>query len=125
MQHSPHSPLSPSGPALFDPLQSPSSRQKSSIWAPRPLVSDTTWPRHVDTFGRRFREFDSPQQRSDPYRSHYRSGNALEEDVFGPVGFAATPRKYNVGAIGDGRKRSSPDLDDSVCLFFPYTSHSL
>jgi pumilio RNA-binding family len=31
------------------------------------------------------------------------------EDVFGPIDFLCADNKKDVGAIGDGRKRASPD----------------
>ncbi|KAI6097269.1 ARM repeat-containing protein [Pisolithus croceorrhizus] len=35
------------------------------------------------------------------------------EDVFGPAGTASPPRKKDIGAIGDGRKRGNPEFQDS------------
>jgi pumilio RNA-binding family len=102
---------------LFDPLHSSysSRRQQTSIWAPRPLLSDASWPKSLDNFSRRFPERDGIQ-RSDLVNP----GSNSVEDVFGPVGFLDTSRKKSVGAIGDGRKKSSPDLEDTVCYIYIY-----
>ncbi|KAI6154223.1 ARM repeat-containing protein [Pisolithus tinctorius] len=35
------------------------------------------------------------------------------EDVFGPAGIVSPPRKKDIGAIGDGRKRKSPEFEDN------------
>ncbi|KAF8837623.1 ARM repeat-containing protein [Paxillus ammoniavirescens] len=80
-----------------------------SIWAPQPQPSESTWPHAIDTFSR------------DAENAAFRSQKDLQrfnptfggEDVFGPVGLVGPPRKRDIGAIGDGRKRQSPDFGDN------------
>ncbi|KAL4251284.1 hypothetical protein ABKN59_006741 [Abortiporus biennis] len=80
---------------LFEPVP-PSSRHSTaaSIWAPQPQPSDTTWTRVIDSIAR----IDQPHH---------------GEDVFGPIGYASQLRKKDVGAIGDGRKKSVSDPDET------------
>jgi pumilio RNA-binding family len=40
------------------------------------------------------------------------------EDVFGPIDFLCVDNKKDVGAIGDGRKRASPDNVNSISFVF-------
>ncbi|KAF8971874.1 armadillo-type protein [Flammula alnicola] len=98
----------------YDP-NPPRSRQSSgllgSIWAPQPQPSETTWPRALDSFSR-VAERDAEQF----YRSDARDA-ALQpiisrEDVFGST---HPPQKVTreIGAIGDGRKKNSPDYEDT------------
>ncbi|KAG2052679.1 ARM repeat-containing protein [Suillus hirtellus] len=83
----------------------------ASIWAPQPQLLDSTWPKAIDSFSR---DAEKELQRSGcvPYGRNFVSGNG-SEDVFGPVGLVGMPRKRDIGAIGDGRKKQSPDFDDS------------
>jgi len=93
----------------FDGDQSlPRSRQlsASSIWAPQPQPSEATWPKAFDSFSR---VVDHPDLR------HSTSFPITREDVFGPVGFQDGPRKRDVGAIGEGRKKASPEFENNVC----------
>ncbi|KAF9550593.1 ARM repeat-containing protein [Agrocybe pediades] len=80
-----------------------------SIWAPQPQPSETTWPRTLDSFSRvaerEAQQFPRPDVR----------GGALQpiisrEDVFGPQPTQNASKE--IGAIGDGRKKNSPDYDD-------------
>ncbi|KAH7924798.1 ARM repeat-containing protein [Leucogyrophana mollusca] len=93
----------------------PRSRTTSaSIWAPQPQPLETTWPKAIDTFSRDAER--EPQQITQPqfYQSYPQpvNNNGNNEDVFGPVGLVGVPRKRDIGAIGDGRKKNSPDFDD-------------
>ncbi|KAG1763232.1 armadillo-type protein [Suillus occidentalis] len=84
----------------------------ASIWAPQPQLLDSTWPRAIDSFSR---DAERELQRSGRVpngRNFFVPGNG-SEDVFGPVGLVGMPRKRDIGAIGDGRKKQSPDFDDS------------
>jgi pumilio RNA-binding family len=91
----------------------------SSIWAPQPQPSGTTWPRAIDTFSNlaenRFHQqaIGNGTQASVP---------VAKEDVFGPVSCLNANRLKDIGAIGDGRKRTSSDLGDSVRGLFFLTS---
>ncbi|KAG1879622.1 armadillo-type protein [Suillus tomentosus] len=84
----------------------------ASIWAPQPQLLDSMWPKAIDSFSR---DAEKELQRSGCVpngRNFFVSGNG-SEDVFGPVGLVGMPRKRDIGAIGDGRKKQSPDFDDS------------
>ncbi|KAG2144704.1 armadillo-type protein [Suillus bovinus] len=84
----------------------------ASIWAPQPQLLDSTWPKAIDSFSR---DAEKEQQRSGRVpngRNFFAPGNG-SEDVFGPVGLVGMPRKRDIGAIGDGRKKQSLDFDDS------------
>ncbi|KAG2751846.1 ARM repeat-containing protein [Suillus brevipes Sb2] len=84
----------------------------ASIWAPQPQLLDSTWPKAIDSFSR---DAERELQRSGRVpngRNFFVPGNG-SEDVFGPVGLVGMPRKRDIGAIGDGRKKQSPDFDDS------------
>ncbi|KAL0952147.1 hypothetical protein HGRIS_008764 [Hohenbuehelia grisea] len=90
--------------ALYD-NNPPRNRQLSgiaaSIWAPQPLPSESTWPRTMDSLTRVVD--GDPQQ-------NVNVDNQLpvtREDVFG------SSDKKQVGAIGDGRKKNSPNIDDT------------
>jgi hypothetical protein len=74
---------------------------------------DSTWPKAIDSFSR---EAERDMQRSGrvPNGRNFFAGS---EDVFGPVGLVGMPHKRDIGAIGDGRKKQSPDFDDSVSRF--------
>jgi hypothetical protein len=103
--------------SVYDPIP-PRSRQPSgllgSIWAPQPQQSDDTWPRALDNFSR------AAELQSDlcPFfeaRNPTAQPIVSREDVFGPT------QKFTreIGAIGDGRKKNSPDQDDKVFAPFP------
>ncbi|KAG2342064.1 ARM repeat-containing protein [Suillus weaverae] len=84
----------------------------ASIWAPQPQLLDSTWPKAIDSFSR---DAERELQRSGRVpngQNFFVPGNG-GEDVFGPVGLVGMPRKRDIGAIGDGRKKQSPDFDDS------------
>ncbi|KAH9950976.1 ARM repeat-containing protein [Amylocystis lapponica] len=92
---------------LFDPP--PSRTLPSSIWAPQPQPSDTAWSRAIDSFSQVNSNGPCPDVRhttSFPAKSN-------GEDVFGPVGFIGHLRRKDVGAIGDGRKKTSPNYDET------------
>ncbi|KAF5385368.1 hypothetical protein D9615_000926 [Tricholomella constricta] len=92
--------------ALYDP--SPPRRQQAtlaaSIWAPQPQPSEATWPKTLDSFSRvaEQREFDMREP-----------AIVRREDVFGPVPTQVSVKPKDIGAIGDGRKKNSPDFDDT------------
>lgn len=103
--------------SVYGPVP-PRSRQPSgllgSIWAPQPQQSDTTWPRALENFSR------AAELQSDLYplcESRIPTAQPVisRDDVFGPV--QETTRE--IGAIGDGRKKNSPDGDDKVCAPVP------
>jgi pumilio RNA-binding family len=96
----------------------PRSRQPSgllgSIWAPQPQPSDTTWPRALDSFSREAEQLARPDASHNSTGStHMQPAIVSREDVFGSPQPQVQPAR-EVGAIGDGRKKSSPDLGDTV-----------
>lgn len=88
----------------------------ASIWAPQPQQLDSTWPNAIDSFSR-----DAEKAAFRPHKG-FRGFNPIFgcEDVFGPVGLVGPPRKRNIGAIGDGRKRQGPEFDDDARLISRY-----
>lgn len=105
----PHSFLS-----LCNDSNPPRSRQLSaSIWAPQATQSEISWPRSIDNVPRVVQHERRPTTQLD----HGPSFSITREDVFGPVGSKNDARQMGVGAIGEGRKKSSPTLDDSVRIF--------
>ncbi|KAF8346084.1 armadillo-type protein [Amanita rubescens] len=98
--------------SLYD-SSPPRSRRPSgisaSIWAPQPQPSDITWPKTLDSFSRvveRDSEVFQPlEAKNVPLISR--------EDIFGPSENPNNARPKDVGAIGDGRKKNSPDFDSS------------
>ncbi|KAJ4477458.1 pumilio-family RNA binding repeat protein [Lentinula aciculospora] len=99
---------------LFDDQALSRSRQPgagslASIWAPQPQPSDSTWPKALDSFSRVVES--ETQLAAHTENQHHPSvpGPVVtREDVFGP-----SPPKdmVFVGAIGDGRKKVTPDFE--------------
>jgi len=82
----------------------------ASIWAPQPQPLDSIWPKTIDSLSR---DTERELQHSGRVPDSHPSGKGCQ-DVFGPVDPLGMPRKRDIGAIGDGRKKHSPDFDDSV-----------
>ncbi|CAL1694703.1 unnamed protein product [Somion occarium] len=100
-----HQPFNP----FFDNV--PSSRQmSSSIWAPQPQLTDTAWSRAIDSINR-VDPAAHAQTRPEPSRAVSYPTPRNGEDVFGPLASGGHAHKKDVGAIGDGRKKSNPDFD--------------
>ncbi|KAJ4467202.1 armadillo-type protein [Lentinula edodes] len=78
----------------------------ASIWAPQPQPLDTTWPKALDSFSR---AAESEMQSATRPELQNHSGPVItREDVFGP----SLPKDMaSVGAIGDGRKKVTPDFE--------------
>jgi len=95
----------------------PSVGLMGSIWAPQPQLSDITWPKRLDCFSRVVSEKDGAHPAPDP-RVFTRQQPVIAKDFFGASPQAHKVSVRDVGAIGDGRKKNSPDYDDSVCVFF-------
>lgn len=87
-----------------------------SIWAPQPQPSDTTWPKTIDAFSTLADHTFNQQSRPKAHIPPFRERAIGKEDVFGPVGFLGLSRTKDVGAIGDGRKKNSANVDNSVRL---------
>lgn len=108
--------------AIYDNSQ-PISRQRSaglmaSIWAPRPQLSETTWPKALDSFSRVADKDLQQVPLFDARNVAFHQPLIAREEIFGPVpqGTQKFPAR-DVGAIGDGRKKNSSDYEDSVCAF--------
>ncbi|KIJ66591.1 hypothetical protein HYDPIDRAFT_186891 [Hydnomerulius pinastri MD-312] len=96
-----------------DEYSPPRSRTTAgSIWAPQPQPLESTWPNAIDSFSRDVERpalyANRPQNGLQLYNPTFGS-----EDVFGPVGLVGPPRKRDIGAIGDGRKRQGPEFEDN------------
>jgi len=108
--------------SLYD-SSPPRSRQAStglgaSIWAPQPQPSETAWPRALDSFSRAA-ERDSVDLHA--LGGLQKSPSSLplisREDVFGSLNTMSYSSK-DVGAIGDGRKKNSPEYEDTVRICY-------
>ncbi|KAF8640907.1 hypothetical protein AX17_000555 [Amanita inopinata Kibby_2008] len=101
--------------SLYD-SSPPRPRQPSgisaSIWAPQPQPSDSGWPRTLDSFSR-VAERDFEVFHSQEHRNPNSLPLISREDVFGPSSNLTNARSRDVGAIGDGRKKNSPDFDNT------------
>ncbi|KAJ3552594.1 hypothetical protein NM688_g4071 [Phlebia brevispora] len=97
---------------LFDtvPSRRPAGATLSaSIWAPQPQPSETTWSKAIDSINRVNDDFKIDVSfRPEMRRAVSHPAGRIGEDVFGPVGLVPN-RKKDIGAIGDGRKKASPD----------------
>ncbi|KAH8990207.1 ARM repeat-containing protein [Lactarius hatsudake] len=76
-------------PVLKD-IPHPSRSLSSSIWAPQPHPTEASWQKAITSFSQSAE--DKPRTRPDDKRD-----------------FLCADNKKDVGAIGDGRKRASPD----------------
>jgi len=115
--------MHPSDPQPFFPLSEPSpprprqfSGTAASIWAPKPLSSETAWPKALDSFSRAT-DTDTQQAPSADIQQKLQYP-VSREDVFGPLGFVDKTSPKVIGAIGDGRKKSASDFDDTVKFDF-------
>ncbi|KAJ3926355.1 MAG: armadillo-type protein [Lentinula lateritia] len=78
----------------------------ASIWAPQPQLLDTTWPKALDSFSRAAES--ETQLATRPELQNHSGPMITREDVFGPSPPKDMP---SVGAIGDGRKKVTPDFE--------------
>ncbi|KAI0275294.1 armadillo-type protein [Gloeopeniophorella convolvens] len=86
----------------------PSRGLSSSIWAPQPHPNEASWQQAITSFSQSAND-DKVRGRPDDRRAPPFATRDRVEDVFGPVGFLHSESKKDVGAIGDGRKKTSPD----------------
>ncbi|KAG2022517.1 pumilio-family RNA binding repeat protein, variant 2 [Coprinopsis cinerea AmutBmut pab1-1] len=107
--------------ALQQRQRQPSAGLAGSIWAPVPQPSEATWPSTLDSFSRVVDRVDNEYvTRTD--HGYRRTATDMplisREDVFGvqqppgPLAPSRPPR--DVGAIGDGRKRASPQYTEDT-----------
>jgi pumilio RNA-binding family len=102
-------------PVLKDILP-PSRSLSSSIWAPQPHPTEASWQQAISSFSQSAEE-EKVRARPDDRRGPTFPAPDKGEDVFGPIDFFRADQKKDVGAIGDGRKKASPDVVNNVnCL---------
>ena len=94
----------------------PSRSLSSSIWAPQPQPTEVSWQQAITSFSQSAEE-EKVRARPDDRRGSTFAVPNKDEDVFGPVDFFRTDHKKDVGAIGDGRKKASPDPVNNVKRF--------
>lgn len=101
---------------LFESSRRPAPGLSSSIWAPQPQPSDNTWSKAIESISRANEDHLREPSRPEFRRAMSNPTNNGGEDVFGTAGAAGIggQDKRTVGAIGDGRKRSTPDYDPMV-----------
>jgi hypothetical protein len=99
-------------PVLKD-IPPPSRGLSSSIWAPQPLPTDASWQQAITSFSQSAEE-DKGTVKPDNRRGPTFRAPDRDEDVFGPIDFLRADHKKDVGAIGDGRKKTSPDAVNNV-----------
>ncbi len=106
-------------PVLKD-IPHPSRGLSSSIWAPQPHPTEVSWQKAITSFSQSAE--DKSRMRPDDKRGPAFTAQDRNEDVFGPIDFLCADNKKDVGAIGDGRKRASPDTVNNVnsifCILF-------
>lgn len=98
-------------PVLKD-IAPPSRGLSSSIWAPQPHPTEASWQKAITSFSQTAE--DKSVMRPDDRRGPTFTVPGRNEDVFGPIDFLGADNKKDVGAIGDGRKRASPDTVNNV-----------
>ncbi|KAI0079533.1 ARM repeat-containing protein [Panus rudis PR-1116 ss-1] len=94
---------------------SPSRDSASSIWAPQPQVTAPSWSRPAEVSADIDLSYCPTSGRPEPQRSSSYPSKSVE-DVFGPLGSSDHLLRKDVGAIGDGRKKSVPEIDTRVIL---------
>ncbi|KAI9507818.1 ARM repeat-containing protein [Russula earlei] len=92
-------------PVLKD-IPPPSRSLSSSIWAPQPHPTEVSWQQAITSFSQ-----SADEEKVRPKLDDKRGGPfaASDEDVFGPMDLFRVDHRKDVGAIGDGRKKTSPD----------------
>jgi hypothetical protein len=99
-------------PVLKD-IPPPSRGLSSSIWAPQPHPTEASWQKAITSFSQSAEE--KVKSMPDDRRGPSTFGRPdREEDAFGPVDFFQADHKKSIGAIGDGRKKTSPDTANNV-----------
>jgi pumilio RNA-binding family len=108
-------------PVLKDILP-PSRSLSSSIWAPQPQPTEVSWQQALTCFSQSAEE-EKFRARSDDRRgpTTFSATDNRGEDVFGPIDFFRADHKKDVGAIGDGRKKASPDTVKNVNRLIRYS----
>jgi pumilio RNA-binding family len=102
-------------PVLKD-IPPPSRSLLSSIWAPQPHPTEASWQQAITSFSQTAEE-EKVRSKPDDRRGLTSTFGRPDrnKDAFGPVDFfQGADHKKNVGAIGDGRKKTSPDAVNNV-----------
>jgi len=99
-------------PVLKD-IPPPSRGLSSSIWAPQPHPTEASWQQAITSFSQNAEE-EKGRSKPDDRRGLTLGRPERGEDVFGPGDFFQADHKKNIGAIGDGRKKTSPDAVNNV-----------
>jgi pumilio RNA-binding family len=92
----------------------PAAGLSASIWAPQPQPSDSAWSKAIESINKVPENYASRLLRPEMRRASSHPIESNPEDVFGPVGLVGDLRKKDVGAIGDGRKKTPPNFDPMV-----------
>ena len=86
----------------------------------QPHPTEVSWQKAITSFSQSAE--DKSRMRPDDKRGPAFTAQDRNEDVFGPIDFLCADNKKDVGAIGDGRKRASPDTVNNVnsifCILF-------
>ena len=102
-------------PAQRQPAPAPG--LSASIWAPQPQPSESAWSQAIDSINRGVPEnYASRLMRPEMRRASSHPTGHYPEDVFGTGGLLGELRRKDVGAIGDGRKKTPPDFDPIVSV---------
>lgn len=105
-------------PFLKNVEDCPSRSLNASIWAPQPQPNES-WPRTIASFSRAA-EDDKQKSRPGFIRISSIPCADASPDAFGPVGFIGSCHKKDIGAIGDGRRKNSSDMEHIVSHYhFP------
>lgn len=110
-------------PVLKD-IPPPSRGLSSSIWAPQPHPTEASWQQAITSFSQSAEE-EKVRSKPDDRRGPTFGRPDRGEDVFGPIDFLQADHKKSVGAIGDGRKKTSPDTVNNVGSSHSHTVVSL
>lgn len=116
-------PSQPFIPFLKD-IAPPSRSLSSSIWAPQPHHTEASWQQAITSFSQSAEE-EKVRPKPDDRRGPTVGRPNRDEDVFGPIDFLQADHKKSVGAIGDGRKKTSPDAVDNVGSSYSHTDTDL
>ena len=110
-------------PVLKD-IAPPSRGISSSIWAPQPHPTEASWQQAITSFSQSAEE-EKVRLKPDDRRGPTFGRPNRDEDVFGPIDFLQAEHKKSVGAIGDGRKKTSPDDVNNVGSSYSHTDIGL
>ncbi|KAI6012746.1 ARM repeat-containing protein [Pisolithus orientalis] len=111
MQSSPPQTFRPFSDDYYDPPHARTSA--GSIWAPKQQETESVWPPRLDGFSGSGENLSIPANALHDRFRVFGGATGHSKDMFGPAGIVSPPRKKDIGAIGDGRKRKSPEFEDN------------